>query len=297
MADNKHILSVPPAYRADAKKPGSVETRSISRSGWDLKQIYDIATGMPTAAAHGVATPTAEQLVNRMLVEGRSDAGVNQYDYNNKADVALHDKLLAAGVAPLAATFAAAMQTNMRKAARKGISLDEAYNGTGRSAVTGKTGKDYAARMAASTHAVTDPKNAQLLDYVQRAMTGALTPQEHLQHSLPAAELDRRLSGDLSGSPYASLAWNYDYKDPQQKAVMATLSSLSQLPKRAALMPDSTVTQAALNTTRRVADMPPREHPDNMTATEKTVADLLSELPVFKTMMDNLAISRQGAKP
>ena len=279
-----------PAYRADAKRPGKLETQSSSANyphNWPLGKIYEIATAQPAAVAAGAPAISAEDLVNMMLTEGRADAGTNEYNRNNPQAEALYKTLSKSGYGGLGSAFSAALLDKTAVAKRLNIPLGEAWNGTGRSSAN-RTGKDHAARLEASKFAATEPKNAQLLDYVKRALTGNLTTQEHLTVRLPMAEVERQMPGNDLYRAYEALAWSYNYKDAQEKAVMNTLSSLSTMPKGNTSMPNPVVNRAALNSYRKAMDMPPIAPQKNATATESTVADILAELPVFNRMISRL---------
>lgn len=259
---------------------------------WDTKEVYDLATAIRTAKDFGGPNVTAEDLVNRMLVEGRSDAGANEYNRDNKTARKLFLNMLDSGASDKSATFVAAMLDKLAVAKRLGKPLDEVWNGTGTSKY-GKTGKDYAVRMEQSKPAATAPQNTQLLDYVKRAISGNLTTPEVLTQKLPAIEFQRMIpNGDLYNL-YDKLAWNHDYKDPQQKAVIETLSSLTKLPINKVHGMDPArmaATQAVLNSYRADQGVAPREANISMDATSKTVADILATNPTFKAMFNSLGL-------
>lgn len=289
MATNYPPTSLP-AYRADAEKPGKLETQSNSANypaNWALRNVYDIGTALQAAMAAGMPKVSPEALVTKMLVEGRSDAGTNRYDYNNKQAKALFTKLENQGYPETAATFAAATLANAQTAKRLGKSEAEIWNGTGTSSA-GKTGADYAKRMAASNFAATEPKNAQLLDYVTRAALGKLTTQEHLTQLLPAAERQRTgLTGDLTDA-YARLAWTADTNNSQENAVINALSGLAKIPGSHISNVTMAAQRAGLNSYRKDLSMPPIDANRYSTATDATVADILAELPIFKKMLSRL---------
>lgn len=260
---------------------------------WDTKQVFDLLSAIRAGKDLGGPTVSPEELVNRLLVEGRSDAGANGYNTENPKARELFRALFGAGTPEPAANFVAAMLDKAAVAKRLNISQDEAYNGTGTSAA-GKTGKDYAARMEQSKPAVTDPKNAALLDYVTRGLAGKLTAAERLTQVLPGVEFDRlNASGDLNHL-YERLAWNYNYRDPQQKAIMEALSGLSTMPgARNYMRGQQDVTQnAVLNGYRADQGVAPRPYSSEMTATEKTLADILTTNPTFKAMFNSLGVTK-----
>lgn len=140
----------------------------------NARDVVSLASVLPRTSI------TPEQLLNRILVEGRGDAGVNEYNTDNKRAVDVYSKAKADGANNLSARFLAAVLDKAETSKRTGKSFDEVWNGTGRSAVTGKTGADYAARMQQMAGAATDPRNADLLDLIKRAGEGKLTAQENL---------------------------------------------------------------------------------------------------------------------
>ena len=139
----------------------------------DGVEIMELAQVLPRTSM------SPEQLLNRILVEGRGDAGVNEYNTHNKRAKEVFDKTTADGGSKLQSTFLAAVLDKAEVAKRTGKSFDEAWNGTGTS-VYGKTGADYARRMKEMQGAATDPRNEKLLDLIKRSAEGQLTSKEKL---------------------------------------------------------------------------------------------------------------------
>lgn len=144
------------------------------------------------AAQAGVdagASPLAKTLFpGKVLHEGRSDAGTNEYDTNNAAhnrlysrtmDNLMDDPLLDTAMINRAAMYPPAMQRAVEIHNKKGLPIEQVYNGTG-VAPTGRTGAQHATRAAAHEAALQDPRNAPYLDYLDRAQKGKLTNNEKL---------------------------------------------------------------------------------------------------------------------
>lgn len=144
------------------------------------KEISDIAIAAKLGLQMGMPQIGWDTLASRILVEGRENAGTNGLDPTHKESVALYRKLVAAGVDSDAARYPAVVLEKAQVAKRLGISFDEAWNGTGKNFINGKTGKDYAARMEAHKEAVNDPRNKAFVSFIERAGNLELTPQEKL---------------------------------------------------------------------------------------------------------------------
>jgi hypothetical protein len=117
----------------------------------------------------GLPDFTPEQLVNRILVEGRSDLGYNKYDTNNKIANQIYQSMQEKGYDDAAGFPAAIYATNQRAQVHK-VPFNVAWNGMGRNKETGLTGWDYHQRMNDSAYAATHPQNTPLLQYVTQLM-------------------------------------------------------------------------------------------------------------------------------
>ena len=133
--------------------------------------IVEMAAARYQAETLGYSVESARDLGKRILVEGREDAGANSRDHNNKNSEAVYNAMQLGGAGLVPSTYVAIMTEKQATAKRLGISLDEAWNGTGRSSV-GKTGKDYAARMLDHDAVKRDPRNAEFF-----ALIEAQTPE------------------------------------------------------------------------------------------------------------------------
>ena len=135
---------------------------------FNAAEILDLINARTHAKSLGLPVESALDIGKRILVEGRSDAGTNSYDWNNKAASAAHKAMRLGGHGDTAATFVAAQVEKSAVASRLGISFDEAWNGTGRSHV-GKTGKDYEKRSQEFEKVKTDPRNKEFFDLIANA--------------------------------------------------------------------------------------------------------------------------------
>lgn len=145
-----------------------------------VADVIAMAQASQFASNIGMPTVGKDQLVNKMLVEGRADAGTNSVDYTNKPAQELLKKMHEAGFSGKAAMYPAAVLEKSIVAGRLGKDFEEIWNGVGTSADTGRTGKQHAVRVAEHSEAKDDPRNATLVDLVKRARTGELTDIEKL---------------------------------------------------------------------------------------------------------------------
>lgn len=190
MSDHGYFEPTIAGYRSTGK--GTLETQPTQLN---TQVVLDLAESIKAAIAAGMPPVAAEQLADRMLVEGRADAGVNEYNYNNPRAHKLAETLISQGYSKVAAAFAAAMLDKSEVAKRLNKPLDEVWNGVGRSRETGRTGKQHAARSAAHAGAATAPQNAQFLALVKRAIEHGRTPAEKYYKELPSLETPPPLTG------------------------------------------------------------------------------------------------------
>jgi hypothetical protein len=175
MADELSTMFAP-AYRKG-------ETLPIQMS---LADLYSMARVAQTGREHGMPAWGQNQLLDKMLVEGRADAGFNAYDTNNKkADLLantvknkLKDSSLYLNQRVLG--YPAAVLEKDMVAQQLGIPIERAWNGTGRSVYTGRTGAQHAQRAAQMAGTQDDPRNAAINDFLKRAAKDELTPKERL---------------------------------------------------------------------------------------------------------------------
>ena len=237
-------------------------------------------------------------LLTKFLVEGRSDAGTNAFDVNNKKSwdmyKAVNEAVGGSGlpnnmrmISEIAGVFAAAVRDKQEVAKRLNTTFERAWNGTKVSAATGKSGQQHSDRFdkALQLGAATNPKNAAMLDYVTRALTGNLTPQEHLAARISDLEKENLTTGGISPMRAISAMLG---KTPGSGPQIRLLESLT---------PELIIPRAQ-NVYRRAAGIPeiPLDSTDvvsGASSTQRTEADILMSLPQVQTLINQLT----GVKP
>jgi hypothetical protein len=146
----------------------------------------------------GLPAFTPEQLINRLLVEGQSDFGYNQYDTNNKKANEIFQTMQNYGYGREAGFPAAIYSTHHRSQAHN-VPFDVAWNGEGRSKKTGLTGWDYNDRMSNSTYAATHPQNAELLKHVSSLMQPPQINDADLTAQMPSVDIMSNPTGYKNG--------------------------------------------------------------------------------------------------
>ena len=126
----------------------------------------------------GLPVFTPQELVNRLLVEGRSDFGFNSIDKNDPKAMKIANSMLELGHADDAAGFAGALYNKQRIADAHKVPFNVAWNGEGRNKATGLTGWDYDKRMQNSAFAAEHPSNAPLLQHVTQLMQPPVATNE-----------------------------------------------------------------------------------------------------------------------
>ena len=157
---------------------------------FNLSDLNAIARAAQLGRQNGMPAWGQDQLVNKILLEGRGDAGTNEYNKNNKDAVFLRNSVLNAAQGPdqgiriynhqPAMAYPAAVLDKEQTAQRLGISRERAWNGTLTNSETGRTGAQHAARAEEHKGAQNAPRNAQLKDFMDRAAKQQLTPRENL---------------------------------------------------------------------------------------------------------------------
>lgn len=169
-ADPDSVLS---AHRYDPKR--NVET---------LPTLYNkpvMNSFLDAYKAAGIKGPSPQDLAAMALVEGRSDFGYNKFDTNNKKAVKVYNDLIEQGHNKAAAGFAAAVVEKQQVAKRKNIPFFAAWNGTGTSKMSGKTGFDYADKVERAKAALSHPKNKALSSFINTKLSEADLPEAEVQ--------------------------------------------------------------------------------------------------------------------
>lgn len=167
------------AYRDKETLPKKFNTGELVNL---LQGIYEAKTSGTKFSKTAEAQLTPEKVGNRILKEGRTDAGANEFDVNNKRAMELY-RAVSDATMPYAnrdsgARFAAAVMDKAGVADRTGLSFDRLYNGAGKSKESGRTGAQYSKELAAAQGAIDDPRNANFKDLIQRGLSGKLTSSE-----------------------------------------------------------------------------------------------------------------------
>lgn len=134
-----------------------------------VQELYRYARLNGAAAKLGYAAMSPEEIASFALKEGRTDLGYNAL-MGGKKDIdyekSLREKY---DITNTDANFLAAVAAKRRVADKLGISLAEAWNGTGRNAL-GTSGADYAKDLENHKKAAAHEKNKALLDIINRGI-------------------------------------------------------------------------------------------------------------------------------
>jgi hypothetical protein len=135
-----------------------------------IQELYRYARLNGAATKHGHAAFTPEEIAAFMLKEGRTDLGMGGVSFGNKKDMEYDQMLRDTYLLPFKdQNFLAAIGSKKRVADKLGISLAEAWNGTGVNEA-GQSGKQYAKNWEDHKKAALHPKNKQLLEVIQRGI-------------------------------------------------------------------------------------------------------------------------------
>lgn len=161
------------------RNPDPATSDAYTDSAKALQELYRHARLLGAAQKHGYPSFTPEEAAAFMLKEGRTDLGHSSVWFGSKREKEFDDMLKKThNLHPEDQNFLAAINAKKLVADRLGISLAEAWNGTGRNEA-GQTGKDYARNWEEQRKAALHPKNKELFDLINRAIN------EGKQHGLP----------------------------------------------------------------------------------------------------------------
>ena len=179
-------------YRANPQnKWGAKDRLEPTPTVLDRGRALEYAHALKQAEQFGGPKLTPKELANYFLVEGRSDAGFNGLDEKNKKAGALAEKIGQMGFGDEGAEFAAHMWDKGRTANRLKIPLPVAWNGTGRSSESNKTGWDYHKRYQDSLYAVEHPKNQEFLSTIQMGLSDDPKVQAQVQAQIKQNMINR----------------------------------------------------------------------------------------------------------
>lgn len=180
------------------------ETLPIS---FERSRVLDMANGIRIALDQGMPVEGRDLYTKKILLEGRWDAGTNEFNYNNPRAKALYEKTLAAGASPRAATYAAAVLDKLEVAKRLNIPFELAWNGTGRvvdkKGVAQADGQRHTERAKLFENVTKDPRNADLVETVNRVTSSGPTDQEAML-MLGADKIVEALAGGKRTGWYSS---------------------------------------------------------------------------------------------
>jgi hypothetical protein len=184
-------------YRADPKGLfGGKDRLETLPTKLSKSDIYSIMASLKDAESLGVPKLTDKQLANMFLTEGRSDAGYNSLNYNNKKAVELAAKMRELGHSDLASGFAGAVLDKAEVAKRTKKSFDEVWNGTGKS-VEGRTGAQHAQRLAEGSYAPDVERNKDFMGFLKAAREGSLSEEEKYIATFPQKEKNLEIFNGL----------------------------------------------------------------------------------------------------
>lgn len=148
---------------------------------FSLQELVGMLNGINVGLDKGMPTSGVTRLGDKILLEGRADAGANEFDINNKKAVELYNAISrefsSRGVeTPVGATYAAAVLDKESVAKRLGIPFELAWNGTGKKGDA--DGQRHSNRANQMQGAIDDPRNINLRDLITRGVAGELTPTE-----------------------------------------------------------------------------------------------------------------------
>jgi len=154
-------------YKPDENPETSTVYTNPSKA---VQELYKYARLNGAAAKHGYPAFTPEEIAAFTLKEGRTDLGHSGVNFGNKKDVE-YDRMLSDTYHLPAQdlNFLAAIASKKRVADKLGISLAEAWNGTGINEA-GQSGKEYSKNWEAHKQAALHPQNKQLFEIIQRGI-------------------------------------------------------------------------------------------------------------------------------
>jgi hypothetical protein len=152
-----------------------------------MGELYQFSRAAQEGVNAGVSPLAKTLFPGKVLHEGRADAGTNEANLNNKNARAVYydvgGRLMEDPIVSeynRASLYPAAVEDKLDVSKRTGIPFERVWNGTGKSAATGRTGSQHAQRAAVHEAAVEDPRNIPYLDYITRAQQGKTTARENL---------------------------------------------------------------------------------------------------------------------
>ena len=195
-------------YRADPTgRYGGKDRMETMPTTVDRTTVEEYIKAMRAGESFGIPQLTQDQLAKMLLVEGRGDFGFNALNENNKAAMQKAALLQEMGHNRLASDFAAALYDKQQTADRLRRPLQEVWNGTGRSGMTGRTGAQHNERYNQFGYAVDHPKNAELMNTINSAYNYREPEKLNLganEYADPMGNYVPTIEPNKPGSRYAS---------------------------------------------------------------------------------------------
>lgn len=263
----------------------SKETRPLHL---DIGDVAGIAEATREGLKLGMPSIGADQLANKILLEGREDAGANEYNIDNPRANKLYNALVDKGIDPRYAKYPAAVLDKSEVAKRLNIPFELAWNGTGKTA-QGADGQRHTARAAASTGAASDPKNADFVDLINRGLTDRITPQEKLMQ-MGNLEIVNAILGPDSMRDTGDGAYKVSDKAAHdlELRIETTMQVLGYTPEQKAAVRDAT--DSKYGPWSAVGALPDLYKQASGIATDKyrrdVTADKISKSPAAKEVMN-----------
>jgi hypothetical protein len=151
-----------PARRPDHTSKDKIETMD---TGYDKETMGRLLDAYKTAIdKYGVPQLTPKELTAMALVEGRSNFGFNDFDFNDPHAMKLQQSLMKEGHDPYAAGFPAAIMNKQKLADRIDKPLFQVWNGAGPDAIK------YNNRVTGALETAEHPKNSNLYQFIQNKL-------------------------------------------------------------------------------------------------------------------------------
>lgn len=218
---------------------------------FSLPELVGMLNGINVGLDKGMPSSGATKLGDKILLEGRSDAGTNEFNTNNKKAVELYNTISqefsSRGVeTPIGAIYAAAVLDKESVAKRLGIPFELAWNGTGKKGAA--DGKRHSSRADQMQGAIDDPRNVNLRDLITRGIAGNLTPTEQATQvpwnviRANAAGIDRNTPITLDG------VYSRQIKEGMENTIGNTIKSMKlSYPREVAVREDLSSASTVLN--------------------------------------------------
>lgn len=198
----------------------------------DRASIIRMAQAAAAGEQLGMPAIGKNELFNKIALEGREDAGTNDFNYNNAKAKEIYAAMKEMGFPEKEAMYPAAVFDKSQVARRLGIPFEKAWNGTGRVVSDGTDGRTrgmvtadgerHTQRAEAMKGAKDDPRNKEAVDLISRAMSGDLTSQENLMvmnnRTLLSAIFGNPSSGDTKSYPLTSAGYSYNIAEANRSA-------------------------------------------------------------------------------